>query len=80
MCRDAGVRIEYLPPYSPDMNPIEVSFAVLKSWIRAHQETAQLYEEHKELGGFGEFLKWAVDQQQCRGDAIGLFRKSGYVV
>jgi hypothetical protein len=23
MCRDAGVKLVYLPPYSPDLNPIE---------------------------------------------------------
>ena len=24
MCSDAGVSLVYLPPYSPDLNPIEV--------------------------------------------------------
>src|SRR2546421_9587697 len=28
--------IRYLPPYSPDFNPIEMSFSVLKAWIRRH--------------------------------------------
>jgi hypothetical protein len=31
---DAGYIIKYLPPYSPDFNPIEMSFSVLKAWIR----------------------------------------------
>ena len=30
----SGVRIEYLTPYSPDLNPIEESFACLKAFIR----------------------------------------------
>jgi transposase len=30
----AGHVIKYLPPYSPDFNPIEMTFAVLKAWIR----------------------------------------------
>ncbi len=30
----AGARLLYLPPYSPDLNPIELSFAKLKAMIR----------------------------------------------
>lgn len=31
----AGCRLEYLPPYSPDFNPIELLFAKLKTHLRA---------------------------------------------
>ena len=31
MCDEAGVRLEYLPSYSPDFNPIEEAFAELKA-------------------------------------------------
>ncbi|OGE46974.1 hypothetical protein PENARI_c081G08890 [Penicillium arizonense] len=34
MCADAGVKLVYLPPYSPDLNPIEEFFAELKGFIR----------------------------------------------
>lgn len=34
MCADAGVKLIYLPPYSPDLNPIEEFFAELKSFIQ----------------------------------------------
>ena len=34
MCEDAGVILIYLPPYSPDFNPIEEFFAELKCFIR----------------------------------------------
>jgi transposase len=30
-----GARLEYLPPYSPDLNPIELAFAKLKTLLRA---------------------------------------------
>ena len=33
-----GVRIEYLPPYSPDLNPIEEAFSKIKYWVRRHHE------------------------------------------
>ena len=31
----AGASLRYLPPYSPDLNPIEQAFAKLKSLLRA---------------------------------------------
>jgi len=31
MCKEAGVRLEYLPPYSPNYNPIEEAFAEMKA-------------------------------------------------
>lgn len=30
----AGFQVKYLPPYSPDFNPIELTFSVLKAWIK----------------------------------------------
>jgi transposase len=33
----AGARLWYLPPYSPDLNPIEQTFAKIKHWMRAAQ-------------------------------------------
>ena len=32
--RAAGARLLFLPPYSPDLNPIEQAFAKLKTLIR----------------------------------------------
>ena len=31
-----GARIIFLPPYSPELNPIEVCFGQLKRWIQKH--------------------------------------------
>lgn len=36
MCADAGVKLVYLPPYLPDLYPIEEYFAELKSFIGRH--------------------------------------------
>jgi transposase len=33
--RDTGAWILFLPPYSPDLNPIEMAFAKLKGLLRA---------------------------------------------
>jgi transposase len=34
LCSNAGVKLLYLPPYSPDLNPIEEFFAELKAFVR----------------------------------------------
>jgi transposase len=38
MIRTARARLWYLPPYSPDLNPIEQAFAKIKHWMRAAQK------------------------------------------
>ena len=35
--RAAGARLWYLPPYSPDLNPIEQAFSKIKHWMRDAQ-------------------------------------------
>jgi len=36
--RKAGARVLFLPPYSPDLNPIEQAFAKIKHWMRCAQK------------------------------------------
>jgi transposase len=57
ICADAGVKRLYLPPYSPDLNPIKEFFAELKSFIKRNWK---IYNENVEFG-FESFLKWCVD-------------------
>ena len=41
-----GARLRYLPPYSPDFNPIEMAFSKLKTWLRtAKARTRDALEE-----------------------------------
>ena len=40
LIRAAGARLWYLPPYSPDLNPIEQTFAKIKHWMRTAQRSA----------------------------------------
>ena len=41
--RDVGAWFLFLPPYSPDLNPIEMAFSKLKALIR--KAAAQTYED-----------------------------------
>jgi transposase len=36
LCAARGVRVLYLPPYSPDFNPIEPGWALQKQFVRKH--------------------------------------------
>lgn len=74
MVDEAGVELARLPPYSPDLNPIETSFAILKGWIRKHQDIATIYEED---GQYGSFLELAIEAQSGQANPGNLFRKSG---
>ena len=71
LCKEANVQLEFLPPYSPDYNPIEASFAILKRWIKRHFKRAERYEEAE--GGYGAFLEDAVRsiQQEYSGKKNG---------
>ncbi len=53
MCHDAGVKLVYLPLYSPDLNPIKEFFTELKAFIK---QNWHVYEEDPEQG-FDSFLE-----------------------
>ena len=53
MCSEAVVKLMYLPPYSPDLNPLEEFLAELKAFIR---RSWQFYENNPDQG-FGTFLE-----------------------
>jgi transposase len=56
MCDAAGVVLAFLPPYSPDFNPIEESFSELKAWVKRNNELVATFDD------FGGFLHLAVQQ------------------
>ncbi|EPE34232.1 hypothetical protein GLAREA_07245 [Glarea lozoyensis ATCC 20868] len=53
MCNKAGVKLVYLPPYSPDLNPIKEFFAKLKAFIKKNWQTFRDSLEQD----FAEFLE-----------------------
>jgi hypothetical protein len=72
-CREAGVILEFLPPYSPDFNPIELSFKDLKTWIRRH------WLEIEDYTSFGDFLGVAVSENGGPQIAKGHFKHCGVI-
>ena len=61
-----GCLVKYLPPYSPDYNPVELTFSMLKAWMGRHFMTFQ----HVFQDDFGGFLKHAVEHSGCDRKAI----------
>jgi transposase len=55
VARRRGVWVRFLPPYSPDFNPIEESFGDLKAYIRRYYRT-QFHKFHD----YQAFLEWAI--------------------
>ncbi|KAJ5851110.1 hypothetical protein N7455_010966 [Penicillium solitum] len=77
LCSDAGVKLLYLPPYSPDFNPIEEFFAELKAHIKKYWST---YEENCDQG-FHAFLRRCVQDVGAKKEsAEGHFRHAGIMV
>ena len=43
--QELGGKVEFLPPYSPDLNPIERSFSVIKAWIKRHRRFMETFND-----------------------------------
>lgn len=77
ICYEAGVKLIYLPPYSPDFNPIEEFFAELKAFIKKNWHA---FEDCSEQG-FNVYLEWCVDMVGGKEDsAKGHFRHAGVTI
>jgi transposase len=77
MCEDAGVKLLYLPPYSPDFNPVEEWFAQFKACVKKHFGEYPHYP-HQD---FGEWLRWVLDTiGRDRKSARGHFRHAGWKI
>lgn len=70
MIEGAGHQLLYLPPYPPDLNPIEQTFNVLKAWIKRNIVMATLFSD------FGAFLAYAM--QEAIVNVEGHYSESGY--
>ena len=66
-----GVLVYFLPPYSPDHNPIEEAFSKVKYWLKANEHTMQ----HEDL----ETLLVMAFSSVTINDCIGWIQHAGYV-
>lgn len=70
-CQAHGVRALYLPPYSPDFNPIEPGWALQKQFVRKHAPRGPV-----ELRRVACRARYRVTRRHCR----AWFAHAGYPV
>jgi len=64
-----GAKLAFLPPYSPDFNPIEQAFAKVKHWLRmAQPRSIDAINDHLAT------LVSAISQTEC----ANYFKAAGY--
>lgn len=73
----SGVKLVFLPPYSPDLNPIEECFSYIKSYISRHGATFRHIVEVGDEADPFMFLYSALDTVTADA-AKGWFGHSGY--
>lgn len=66
---EKGAQVIYLPPYSPDLNPIENMWSKIKQLLKSLEE--------RSWDGLEKAIGWALDQISAR-DASGWFKHCGY--
>lgn len=67
----AGAILLYLPPYSPDLSPIEPAFSKLKQLMRS--------AGHRVMMGLWEDVQRMLDRISAK-DSAGFFRHCGYTL
>jgi transposase len=62
-----GCKLLFLPPYSPELNPIELAFSSVKAWLRRHWWDSSVTRIHEALERITPDMSW------------GWFSRAGYV-
>lgn len=64
---ESDCKLVFLPPYSPDYNPIELGFSMIKSHLRRHNDDCTLATLDDACLSVDPMAAW------------GFFRTSGYI-
>lgn len=73
------MRVLFLPPYSPDYNPIELAFSSIKAYVHRHQVLGR-QDVNQNLNDTYVYLHlfeaaYSIHAQH----ALGYFHKCGYI-
>lgn len=74
LIQSMGALVHFIPPYSPDLNPIEELFSKVKGCLKENDTAIQKTEEN----GIIEFVLAAFDMI-TEDDCIGWFNHAGYI-
>lgn len=72
----ANITLVHLPPYSPELNPMEVAWL----YLRSHYLANQLYADHDALyaAGCDAWNRFAADPQRVRTVCHAAWTESAY--
>ena len=78
MVEDRGARLVYLPSYSPDFNPIELTFSTIKQWLRLNRD--RVNRELESVDGTVYNVFWEAVHSVCydRGSDFSARLLTGY--
>ncbi len=78
MVEEHGTHLLYLPAYSPDFNPIKLTFSKIKAWLHSHCDyvNQQLKSEHGTV--YDAF--WEAVHTVTSEDTKGWYKHCGYTV
>jgi hypothetical protein len=75
----SGMQLLYLPSYSPDLNPVEEAFSVIKGWLRSNRD--YILGETEGPASDPYALMWEAAYSSVTPEkAYGWFRHSEYIV
>jgi|SRR6185295_18070645 transposase len=72
MVEIAGGHVKFLPPYSPDFNPIELAFSAIKAYLRRHNEIIDMHDD-------SEYCLAMACAQISAEKAVGFFKATRYL-
>jgi hypothetical protein len=76
LVEERGMRLLFLPSYSPDYNPIELAFSSIKAWLRTNRE--HVNREMETEGGTIYNALWQAVHSVTSGKAKGWYKHCGY--
>ena len=76
LVEEHGMRLMFLPSYSPDLNPIELSFSSIKAWLRKNRDRVN-QEMQSEDGSVYNAL-WQAVYSVTPEKARGWYKHCGY--
>ncbi len=71
------MRVMFLPPYSPDYNPIELAFSSIKSYVRRQQVLGGLANADDDIYVYLHLIEAAYSIGPSH--ALGYYHKCGYI-
>ncbi|KAI7963154.1 hypothetical protein MJO29_003581 [Puccinia striiformis f. sp. tritici] len=64
---EAGIRVTYLPPYGPELNPIELRFSVVKAHLRRTQALVNSFDKLQAIYcAAGQLVTQELCKQLCQ--------------